>query len=328
MTTRGRLALLLLLGLLAAPLAAEAQPAGKVWRIGFLSINSAAWGIDKPFRAALHDLEYQEGKNVLIEERWADGREERLPALASELVRLNPDVLVTDSTPGARAAQHATSSIPIVMAIADDPVRDGLVKSLARPGGNTTGLAAAMSDLAPKRLQLLKDVIPRLRRVAVLLNSRNPAGREDLRQTEVAAQTLGVNVRAFELVREHTELEPLFAAIIRERPDGLIVVGDHLALAHIVNIVRFAAKNRLPAMYDVSAFVLLFDGFISYGTDFAERWRRTAWYVHRILRGARPADLPVEQPTKFELIINLKTAKTLGLTIPQSLLLQVDQVIE
>jgi ABC-type uncharacterized transport system substrate-binding protein len=315
--------------LLAAPLAAGAQQAGKVYRIGFLGLSSPAGYASnlKAFRQELRDLGYEEGKNILIDYRWAEGRHERLPALAAELVRLKPDVLVTHAAPGIRAAQHATTTIPIVMGVSSDPVRLGFVKSLARPGGNTTGVATLQSDLAPKRLELLKEAVPKLRQVAVLVTLANPALREDLRQTEVAARTWGLKVRSFEMVRDPAEFETVLAAILRERPDGLIVVSDPLTTIHHARIVEFAAKNRVPAMYGLRAWVAD-GGLISYSADFADGWRGAARYVAKILKGAKPGDLPIEQPTKFELVINLKTAKALGLTIPPSILARADQVIE
>ena len=215
-------------------------------------------------------------------------------------MRLRPDVLVTASTLATAAAQGATTTIPIVMGAGDNPVREGFVKSLARPGGNTTGVALMGSDLAPKRLELLKEIVPTLRRVAVLLNTRNPGSRADLRQTEAAARTLKVTVRVFE-VREPAEFETAFTAIARERPDSLIVVTDPLTASHSAQHVEFAARNRLPAMYTTRGPVVIRGGLISYGTEGSETWRRAASYVDRILKGAKPGDLPIEQPTKFEL---------------------------
>jgi putative ABC transport system substrate-binding protein len=315
--------------MLAAPLAVGAQQAGKVYRIAFLGLSSPAdyAGFVQAFLQGLRDLGYEEGKNVSIEYRWAEGREDRLPTLAAELVRHDPHVLVTHATPGIRAAQRATTTIPIVMGVSADPVRLGFVKSLARPGGNTTGVATMQFDLAAKRLELFKEAIPTLQYVAVLLNPTNPGLREDLRQMEVAGGKVGVRLRSFELVGEPAALQTVFAAILRERPDGLIVVADSLAAKYSTRIREFAASNRLPAM---GAFrnLVVDGGLISYGGDYQEGWRIAARYVDKILKGAKPADLPVEQPTKFELVINLKTAKALGLTIPPSLLARADQVIE
>ena len=237
-------------------------------------------------------------------------------------------MLVTHATPGIRAAQQATSTIPIIMGTSADPVRLGFVKSLARPGGNTTGVASQLIDLAAKRLELLKEAVPNLRQVAVLSNLANAAAREAVRETEVAARKLGVRVWSFEVKTEPTELETVFTAILRERPDGLIVIPDSLVIGpRNARITEFAARNRLPAMDGERRFAAD-GGLISYGGDFSEGWRLAARYVDRILKGAKPADLPVEQPTNFELVINLRAAKALGLTIPRSLLQRADQVIE
>jgi putative ABC transport system substrate-binding protein len=324
--------LVLAIVLALVPLAVEGQQAAKVYRIGFLGLPSAADYAQnvEAFRNRLRDLGYEEGKNISIEYRWAEGRDDRLPALAAELVRLNPDVLVTHAIPGIRAAQQATSTIPIVMGASSDPVRLGLVKSLAKPGGNITGVSLQLIDLAAKRLELLLETIPKLRQVAVLSNLANPTGREAAKETEVAGRTLGLRVRSFKIVRESNELEREFAAIVRERPGALIVIPDFLICWSCQNnarIVEFALRNRLPAMGGERGFVAA-GGLISYGGDFLEGWRLAARYVDRILKGAKPADLPVEQPTKFDLVINLKTAKAIGLTIPQSLLLQATEVIE
>ena len=237
-------------------------------------------------------------------------------------------MLVTHAIPGIRAAQQATSTIPIVMGTSSDRVRLGLVKSLAKPGGNTTGVSSQLIDLAAKRLELLREAVPNLRQVAVLSNLANETAREAVKETVVAARTLGVRVRSFAVTTEPTGLETAFTAILRERPDALIVIPDPLILgAYSARIAEFAARNRLPAMGGQSGFTGA-GGLISYGGDFTEGWRVAAQYVDKILKGAKPADLPVEQPTKFELVINLKTAKALGLTIPQTLLLRADQVIQ
>jgi len=310
--------------------AAQEYKAGKVWRIAFLGSTSPSGYASQleAFRAGLRDLGYVQGQNLLIEFRWAQGNNQRLPQLAADLVQWKPDVLVTHATPGIRAAQQATFTIPIIMGTSADPVRLGFVKSLARPGGNTTGVASQLIDLAAKRLELLKEAVPNLRHVAVLSNLANSVAREAVGETEVAARKLAVRVRSFEVKREPTELETVFTAILRERPDGLIVTPDSLIMgARQASIVEFAARNRLPAMGGERRFVAA-GGLISYGNDFQEGWRVAARYVDRILKGAKPAELPIEQPTKFELAINLKTAKRLGLTIPPSLLLRADQVTE
>ena len=314
--------------LLAVPIAGESQ-VGKAYRIGFLGVSSAADYAPylQAFRQGLRDLGYEEAKNISIEYRWAEGRNDRLPALAAELARLNPDVLVTHTFPGTRAAQKATSTIPIVMGTSSDPVRLGLVKSLAKPGGNTTGVASQLIDLAAKRLELLREAVPTLRQVAVLSNPANPTAREAVKETEAAARTLGVRMRSFKVVTEPTELETELSAILRERPDALIVIPDPVVPAHLARILEFAARNRLPTMGGERGFAAA-GGLISYGGDFLEGWRLAARYVDRILKGAKPAELPVEQPTKFDLAINLNTAKALGLTIAPALLLRADQVTE
>lgn len=234
---------------------------------------------------------------------------------------------MTHATPGIRAVQQATTTIPIVMGVSSDPVRLGFVKSFARPGGNTTGVATLQVDLAAKRLELFKEVVPILGQVAVLWNRTNPSLREDLRQMELASVKLGVRLRSFELVPEPTTLQTVFAAVLRERPEGLIVVADSLAATHSARIAEFAVRNRLPTMAGWKGFIAD-GGLISYAADFLEGWRVAARYVDRILKGAKPSALPVEQPTKFDLVINLKTAKTLGLTIPPAVLARADEVLQ
>jgi putative ABC transport system substrate-binding protein len=308
--------------------AGEAQPPGKSYRIGFLGVSSASDYAPnlKAFLQGLRELGYEVGRNIVIEYRWADGREERLPELAAQLVRLNPDVIVSHAS-GIRAAQEATSTIPIVMGVSADPVGLGLIKSLAKPGANTTGVASQMVDLAAKRLELLKEIAPKLKVVAVLSRLAVPGALKGLAETEVAAQKLGVRVRSFEVVGEPSALESVFTAIVRERPDALIVQPDPLIGRHNARIATFAARNRLPAMGGVRNFVVN-GGLISYGGNFLEGWRLAARFVDKILKGAKPGDLPVEQPTTFELAINLKTANVLGLTIPPSLLLRANEVIQ
>jgi ABC-type uncharacterized transport system substrate-binding protein len=323
-----RLAVVLAVGLTLAPFAAWGQQAVKAHRIGFLGTSSAAdYAVFlKAFRQSLRDLGHEEGRTFLIEYRWADGHAERLPALAAELVRLKPDILVTHATPGIRAVQQATTTIPIVFGVSGDPVGLGFVKSLARPGGNTTGVATLQPELGPKRLEVFKEAIPDLRRVAVLLNLDNPVAHEELEKMKIAAAKLGLILQSARMVREPSDLETVFATILRERPDGLVVVADPLTAAHSARIAAFGMKNRLPIMSGMSAIVTN-GGLIAYGADFVEGWRLAARYVDKILKGAKPADLPVEQPMKFELVINLKTAKALGLTIPQSLLVRADEII-
>jgi putative ABC transport system substrate-binding protein len=315
--------------LLIAPLAGESQQVGKVYRIGFLGSSSPSDHAVylRAFRDSLRDLGYEEGRNILIEYRWAEGRQERLPTLAADLVRSNPDLFVTYSTPGVRAAQQATSTIPIVMGqLGADPVRLGLVKSLARPGGNTTGVASNVLDLEGKRLELLREAVPKLRQIVFLSNLVNPGVREVLKETEVAALKLGVRVRSVGVPRAQPEMDSVFDAILRERPDSLIVQAEPVTVAHFARIAEFASRNRLPTMGVVRQFVAE-GGLMSYGSDFREGWRVAARYVDRVLQGAKPADLPVEQSIKFELVINLKTANALGLTIPQSVLARADEII-
>jgi putative tryptophan/tyrosine transport system substrate-binding protein len=315
-------------GIFLAAFAAWGQ-AAKAHRIGFFGTSSAAdYAVFlKAFRQSLRDLGHEEARTLLIEYRWADGHAERLPALAAELVRLKPDILVTHSTPGIRSVQQATTTIPIVFGVSGDPVGLGFVKSLARPGGNTTGVATLQPELGPKRLEVFKEAIPDLRRVAVLLNLDNPVAHEELEKMKIAAAKLALRLQSARMVREPSDLETVFATILRERPDGLVVVADPLTAAHSARIAAFGMKNRLPIMSGVSAIVTN-GGLIGYGADFVEGWRLAARYVDKILKGAKPADLPVEQPMKFELVINLKTAKALGLTIPQTLLMRADQVIK
>ena len=312
-----------------APLAAESQQAARMYRIGFLGLTSATdYALNvEAFRQGLRNLGYEEAKNFWIDYRWAQGRVERLPGLAAELVRLNPDVLVTHAS-GIGAAQKATTTIPIVIGAHTDPVRLNLVQSFARPGGNTTGVSSQIMDLAAKRLELLKEVAPKLRQVAILSYQDSSGNRETLRETEVAAKKIGgLRVQSFEMVTEPPGLAAVFALILRDRPDGLIVLPDSRMTPHNARIVQFSTQNRLPAIYGSRDFVDV-GGLVSYANDFQEGWRIAARYVDKILKGAKPADLPIEQPTKFELIVNLKTAKALGLTIPQSLLLRADQVLE
>jgi len=319
-------------GLFTAPLVAEAQQARSFPFIGILTpapAGESPTGLPgkDPLPFALRDLGYIEGSSIHLEYRSSAGRDDRFPALASELVALKVDVIVAATVPAIHAAQRATTTIPIVMVLSSDPVRLGLIKSLGRPGGNTTGLASLTFDLSRKRLELLKEVVPKLGHVGVLLNPTSPAIREGLSETKVAAQALGVKVEAFE-VREPAAVDAAFVAILRARPDGLVVVPDPVVASLAPRIWAFAATNRLPAIYGAKASI---DdgGLMFYGIDFVEHvGNGAARYIDKILKGAKPGDLPIEQPTKFELVINLKTAKALGLTIPPSLLLRADQVIE
>ncbi len=315
-------------GLLPAPLAAEAQQAKTIPRIGFLASSSVER--ERPrlaaFQQGLRELGYLEGKTLFIEQRYAGGQFEKLPELAAELAGLKVDVLVVSGAPAAHAAKKATSVIPIVMTNAADPVGTGLVASLARPGGNVTGVSDFNAGVVAKRLELLKEVVPSASRVAVLLNPANPTNPLQLKLTQVAGTTLGVSLLSFEATGAD-EIDRAFAAIKTERPGALIVIGDPLLGSYAKRIVAHSTKSRLPAIYWTREFPDA-GGLMSYGTNWEDLSRRTAVYVDRILKGAKPGDLPVEQPTKFELVINLKTAKALGLTIPQSLLVRADQIIE
>jgi len=314
--------------LLAAPLAAEAQPPGKVDRIGFLGNSTAALeaNLVGPFREGLRDLGYVEGRNILIEYRWADGKYERFPALIAELAALKVDVIVTAGTPAALAVKKTTPSIPLVMVAVGDPIGVGLVASLARPGGNVTGLSSIAPELEGKRLELLRDVVPKLSHIAVFWNPDNPFHAGSLKETRAAAQVLGIKVQLLG-IRAPEEFPAAFAAILRERPGALLMLADRLFLHNRARIVDFEAKHRLPGVYAYRELVEA-GGLMSFGPSYAGMHRRAAYYVDKILKGSKPADLPVEQPTKFELMINLKAAKALGLTIPQSLLQRADQVIQ
>ena len=313
--------------LLASPLPARAQPAGKVYRIGFLGNSTAALeaNLVGPFREGLRDLGYVEGRNVRIEYRWAEGKYERFPELVAELVALKVDVMVTAGTPAALAVKRATVTIPLVMVAVGDPVGTGLVASLARPGGSMTGLTSIAPDLEGKRLELLREAVPKLSRVSVIWNPTNPFHVTAERQARSAAQTLHMTVHSVG-VRTAQELDPAFDAIVRERPGAFIVLADRVFLHNRSRIVAFAARQRLPGVYAYRELVEA-GGLMSFGPNYADMHRRAATFVDKILKGAKPADLPVEQPTKFELLINLKTAKALGVDIPHSLLLRADEII-
>jgi putative tryptophan/tyrosine transport system substrate-binding protein len=307
---------------------ATAQQPTKIPRIGYLGNSSPALERDfvDAFRQGLRDLGYAEGHNILIEYRWAEGSYDRFPEFAAELVRLKVDVFLTAGTPGALAAKRATETIPIVMAVSGDAVGTGLVQSLARPGGNITGLTRMTRDLDGKRLELLKEIVPRLSRVAILLNPANPISAQGWMEAQPPAKALRLKLEPFE-VKAVEEFEAAFAAIARQRPGGLFIIADQFLLAHRTQIVDFATRRSLPAIYPYSEFVDA-GGLISYAANDPAMFRRAATYVDKILKGRTPADLPVEQPTKFELVINLKAAKQIGLTIPQSVLYRADKVIK
>ena len=316
--------------LLALGVTAEAQQPKKVPRIGYLSSFDPASESARAeaIRLALRELGYIEGQNIAIEYRYAEGKPDRFPELAAELVRLKVDIILAQVAGLIRAAKNATKTIPIVMVGSpNDPVEAGLIESLARPGGNVTGLTHISRELGGKRLELLKEAVPKLARVAVLYEPAISGPAFEVKEVlPVAARALGLTVRHWE-VRAAGDFDRVFAALNKERPDGFYSVGGPLMIINRKRIVGFALKSRLPSIYNNRESVDA-GGLMSYGADEAESYRRVAYYVDRILKGAKPADLPVEQPTKFELVINLKTAKQIGLTIPQSLLYRADKVIK
>jgi putative ABC transport system substrate-binding protein len=307
--------------LLALSLPAEARQGKKVPTIGYLTTTANV----EAFRAGLKELGYIEGKNIVIEYRWAEGNVNRLRELAAELVRLNVDVIVVGGSSTVLAAKQATSSIPIVMTQAGDPVAVGVVASLARPGGNVTGLTSLSPDLSGKRLEVLTETVPRLSRVAVLWNPTDPGNVRNLKETQAAAQALKLQVQSLE-VRSLTDLDNAFESAKREAARALIATRNGLITGNRKRIAELAVKGRLPTMLPGAEFAEA-GGLMSYAPNFAENHRRAATYVDKILKGAKPADLPVEQPTKFEFIINLKTAKQIGLTIPPNVLGRADKVI-
>jgi putative ABC transport system substrate-binding protein len=312
--------------ILTGPLVADAQEhkAGKVWRIGFISVSYAR--IEDIFFQQLRELGYVEGQNLVVERRYSEERAERFAEFAAELVRLHPDMIIVTTTPAVRAVKNATKTIPIVQPNSLDPVGAGLVASLARPGGNFTGTTQQAPDTAAKRLQLLVQAIQHVSTVAVVWNAANPGNAGSWREIQDAARVLGVKLQSRE-VRGPLDFDRIFAGMARERPDALLLIGDRLTLPHGEQTVHFATEKRIPSMFDRPDLVMA-GGLMSYGADEEEQWRRAAVIADKIFKGTKPADLPMEQPTKFKFAINLKTAKALGLTIPQSLLLRADQVIE
>jgi putative ABC transport system substrate-binding protein len=316
-------------GLLTRPLVVGAQPAQKAPRVGVLLLFGAP-GQPNPlvdaFRGGLRDLGYVEGQSVLIDYRWAEGQEQRLPDAAADLVRLKVAVMVTPGTPATLAARTATRAIPIVMTNVGDPVGSGIVASLARPGGNVTGLSLLDAELDGKRIELLKDAVPHLTRLAILWSANDPGMTLAFGRVETAAKALGFALQNL-AVREPAEFPRAFEAAGAGRAEALFVTAQPFTNQHRAQILDLVAKHRLPAIYTLRGFVDA-GGLMSYGPSQADQYRRAATYVDRILKGARPADLPVEQPTKFELVINLKTARALGLTIPAGLLQRADQVID
>ena len=324
-----RSAVLTLFALGAAPLRTFAQQQSrKVPRIGWLApgTQSAQAVTLEEYRSGMRELGYVEGRTVETEYVYADGQLDRLPGLAAELVARKVDVIVTASTPGCLAAKHATKTIPIVFAVSSDPISMGVVATLARPGGNITGLSVMASELSAKRIELIHTLLPRVSRMAALWDSSNPGMALRVRETQVAAERL--RIAFFDAgTRDLEGLEVMFAEISRQRPGALLVTAEPFTNQHRDRILEFAMRNRIPAMYEESRFVEA-GGLLSYGPSIRDMYRRAATYVDKILKGVKPSDLPVEQPTKFELVINLKTAKALDITIPQSVLVRVDKAIE
>lgn len=315
----------LLGGAAAWPLTARAQQP-KAPKIGVLWPDSAPSPRIEEFREGLRHLGYVEGQNITIEYRYADGRRDQLPDLAAELVRLKVHVIVALSTLAAVPAKAATTTIPIVT-VSGDPIGTGLIASLARPGGNITGLTFFSPDLVGKRLELLKEVVPRLTRVAILWDVEGPAKIQEFKEAEAAARSLGLQIQSLGVRAPDPELDEAFQSAVKRRANGLLTLGNPLTLGHHKRIVDLAIKNRLPSMYDSRQFVQV-GGLMTYGPNFSDLYRRSAVFVDKILKGTNPADLPVEQPTKFEFVINLNTAKALGIDIPPTLLARTDEVIE
>jgi putative ABC transport system substrate-binding protein len=314
-------------GLLAAPFAAEAQQAAKTWRIGFVSpLSRAETDRQDGFRQGMRELGYVEGRDFVIEGRFAEGQYQRIPEVAEELVRMKVDAIVVWGTPASIAVAQATSTLPIVIVSVTDPVASHLATSLARPGRNITGVSNLSSDLSGKLLELLVQVAPGLRRVAALRNPLNPNSALLLNETAAAARELGLELQVVE-ARAPEDLESAFATIRRERARGVVVLTDAMFIGQRHRIGELATKSRLPTVF-ARRENAQGGGLMSYGPSLSDQFRRAATYVDKILKGAKPADLPVEQPTKFELVINLKTAKALGLTIPQSLLQRADEIIQ
>lgn len=307
---------------------AGARQAARIYRIAFLG-GSTASALSKrldAFRQGLHELGYREGKNIDIQYRYGEGQPERLPALAAKLVRNKTDVIVTGGPFSTRAVRGVTNEIPIVMAFDNDPVGNGLVTSLARPGGNVTGLSTQYPEISGKQLELLKETVPRLTRVVVLGNLNEPGNSQALKETQRAASLFGIKLQYFD-VREPDDIETAFKAAVKERMDAALVLAGAVFFSERPRMAALAAKNRLPAVYQASEYVDA-GGLMTYGVSINDLFRRAATYVDKILKGAKPADLPVEQATKFELVINLKAAKQIGLTIPQWVLVKADRVIK
>jgi putative ABC transport system substrate-binding protein len=317
----------LLATLLLATVSISDAQQGKIPRIGFLGGPSAS-ALSKRlegFRQGLRELGYVEGKNIVIEYRYAEGKQDRLPALATELVRLKEDAILTGGPLSTRAAKEATTTIPIVMAFDNDPVGNGFVASLSRPGGNVTGLSTHYPEVSGKQLELLKEIVPKLLRVAVIGNSNEPGNAQALKETQLAAGAFGVQLQYLE-VRSPSEIETAFQAASKARVDAALVLAGAVFFSQRPRVAELAIKSRMPAVYQASEYVDA-GGLMSYGVNITDLFRRAATYVDKILKGAKPADLPVEQPTKFEFIVNLKAAKQIALTIPPNVLARADKVI-
>ena len=301
---------------------------GKVARIGFLGNSTAALeaNLVGPFREGLREHGYVEGQNITVEYRWAEGRYERLPALVQELLAAKVELIVTAGTPAAQAVQRASKTIPLVMVAVGDPIGSGLVASLARPGGNATGLVSIAPDLEGKRIQLLREIVPGLTSIAVLTNPANPFHTVSAEHVRTAASAVQIKASFFP-VRAANELEPAFDAMMRQRPGAMVMLADRLFLHHRARIAEFSLKHRLPSVYAYQELVES-GGLMSFGPSYPGMHRRAAYFVDRILKGTSPAELPMEQPAKFELVINLRTARVMGLNIPQTVLLQADQILE
>jgi len=321
------LGIVVALSILAAPLAAHAQPTDKVHRIGLLSGASPGRAPVEAFRQGLREFGWVEGQNIVIEYRFAEGRDDRLPALAAELVQLKVDVIAAGPTAPAVAAKNATGMIPIIMLGAAEPVELGLITSLTRPGGNVTGTSWSVNlEIIGKGVELLKETLPKLLIVAVLWNPANPVHARTIDNVKLVARSLGVQLQLLG-VRTPDEFDGAFRAMAKQRVNALLVVADALFVVHRARLADLEAKYRLPSMHSLRPNVDA-GGLMSYGPDIVAVWRRAAFWVDKILKGVKPADLPVEQPTKYELVINLRTARMLGLTIPQSVLLRADEIIE
>jgi putative ABC transport system substrate-binding protein len=313
---------------LATPLTTAAQPADRVYRIGFLGNSTAALeaNLITPFRDGLRELGYVEGRSVVIEYRWAEGKYERFPALIGELLALKVDVIVTAGTPATLAVKKATTSVPLVMIAVGDPVGTGIVPSLSRPGGNITGLTSISTEMDAKRLELLREVVPGVSDIAVLWNAASPLQALAEKQVQAAAPLLRMKILSLG-VKTEQDIKDALAVMAKERPDALLVLADRLLLHHRAVIMEFAVKHRLPGVHAYRELVEA-GGLMSFGPSYAEMHRRAAYFVDRILKGAKPGDLPVERPPTFELVVNLRTAKALGLTLPQSVLLRATEVLQ